>query len=53
MKVSAKQFDEQLHVKETRRKAREFKRHNLDVQIYNKKATVKNTAKKPKVDVLA
>jgi hypothetical protein len=53
MKVSAKQFEEQLHVKETRRKAKEFKRHNLDVQIYNKKATVKNPVKKPKVDILA
>jgi phage terminase large subunit GpA-like protein len=52
IKVSQKQ-DDQLMVKETKRKAREFKRHNLDVQIYNKKAAVKPKAKKSSVDVLA
>jgi hypothetical protein len=53
MKVSHKHLDEQMQVKETRRKAREFKRHNLDVQIYNKKAAIKPKAKKSSVDVLA
>ena len=52
IKVSQKQ-DDQLMVKETRRKAQEFKRHNLDVQIYNKKAAIKTKTKKSSVDVLA
>jgi hypothetical protein len=51
LKVKLKE-DEKLLVKETKRKSREFKRHNLDVQLYNKKATIKNPAKKSKVDVL-
>jgi len=52
MKVTQKQ-DEQLVIKETRRKAKEFKRHTLDVQIYNKNAKVKSPVKKSKIDVLA
>jgi len=56
MKITAKELNDRDHnlmIKETRRKAQEFKQHNLDVQVYNKKASVKTKAKKSSVDVLA
>jgi hypothetical protein len=55
-KVTRKQLDDRDHVlmlRETRRKAKEFQKHQTDIGMYNKKAVVKVQDKKNKVDVMA
>jgi hypothetical protein len=55
MKLTAKELNDRDHnlmIKETRRKTKELRQHQMNVEMYNKKVTEKTT-KKSKVDVLA
>lgn len=54
-KVTRKQLDDRDHllmIRETRRKAKEFQNHQMDIEMYNKKAVVKAKDKKTKIDVM-
>jgi hypothetical protein len=54
-KVTRKQLDDRDHVlmlRETRRKAKEFQKHQTDIEMYNKKAIVKSQDKKKNVDIM-
>lgn len=54
-KVTRKQLDDRDHllmIRETRRKAKEFQNHHMDIEMYNKKAVVKAKDKKTKIDVM-
>lgn len=55
-KVTTKQLDDRDHllmIRETRRKAKEFQKHQTDIEMYNKKAVVKVQDKKNKIDIMA
>jgi len=54
-KVTRKQLDDRDHalmLRETRRKAKEFQKHQTDIEMYNKKAIVKAQDKKKNVDIM-
>lgn len=55
-KVTRKQLDNRDHllmIRETRRKAKEFQKHQTDIEMYNKKAVIRVSDKKKNVDILA